>query len=109
MNKNLTFEEFRTKNKLRDSQRSNIIENWSETDLTCALCGEAGELANFVKKRRRKNYPEKLHKKSIQKEIGDVITYLDLLATKYGFTLEECLKDKFNEVSERSPKSSIKL
>lgn len=107
--KSLTFEEFRVKNKLRDKEKWRSLDEWSESDFACALAGEVGELCNFIKKRRREDYPKILHKKSIHKEIGDVISYLDLLASKYGFTLEECLVNKFNEVSNRSPKSKIKL
>jgi NTP pyrophosphatase (non-canonical NTP hydrolase) len=43
-----------------------------------------------------------------KKEIGDVAAYLDLLATSMGFRLEDCIRDKFNEVSGRV-KSKIKI
>lgn len=37
----------------------------------------------------------------IGKEIADVVTFCDLLATRYGFNLGKLVLDKFNEVSER--------
>ena len=46
--------------------------------------------------------------KEAKKEIGDVLCYLDLIAAKMGFKLDECVKEKFNEVSDRVG-SKIKL
>lgn len=51
--------------------------------LTLGLCGEAGEVGNFVKKRWRDNEP---HTEAIQKEIADVLAYAFMLAQKMGLT-----------------------
>lgn len=40
-------------------------------------------------------------KEDIGKEIADVVTFCDLLATRYGFNLGKLVLDKFNEISER--------
>lgn len=40
-------------------------------------------------------------KEDIGKEIADVVTFCDLLATRYGFNLGKLVLNKFNEVSER--------
>ena len=100
--KSLTFEELRVKNQTRCETIYHSVDEWSETDWSCALSGETGELANFIKKRRRKDFKTKAHVGSIKKEIGDVCAYLDLLATKFGLRLEDCIRDKFNEVSEKA-------
>ncbi len=101
MNKNLTFEELRIKNKERCELIYHPISEWSEADWCCALVGESGELANFIKKRRRLNYQNDAYLEDIYKEMGDVASYLDLLATRLGVRLEDCLVNKFNLVSDK--------
>lgn len=98
----MTFKKLKQSNCLRDAQLDNIIKNWSETDFGCAIAGEVGEMCNFIKKRRRLNYPkDETYKKDIMKEIGDIIIYLDLFCNVYGVNLEDCVRRKFNEVSIR--------
>lgn len=73
------------------------------------MCGEAGEVANVVKKLRRhecglqgvldKPYDEL--RTQLADELADVYCYLDLLATKAGVDLGEAIRRKFNVVSER--------
>ena len=73
-----------------------------------ALAGEVGELCNFLKKlaRTRKGMagakPEAELKVAIAKEIADVYTYLDLIATEFGIDWPMEVVNKFNEVSERN-------
>lgn len=82
---------------------------WSGADWSNAMCGEAGEAANVVKKMRRfetgvanagdPSYPE-LHQ-MLAHEIADVFLYLNLLATYYGIDMEAAIIEKFNIVSEK--------
>jgi len=72
---------------------------------TTAIAGECGELCNLVKKQVR---DEKDLSADIGKEIADVVIYADLLATRMGFRLEDLVRLKFNEVSDRRG-SKIKL
>lgn len=106
MNTNsLTFAEFSNKNRMRCEQSFRPLNSWSSTDWACALAGEVGELCNFIKKMRR---GENIPKEDVGKEIADVVHYADLLAQSLGFSLEDLVVAKFNEVSERV-KSLIKL
>lgn len=83
---------------------------WSGADWSNAMCGEAGELANVVKKVRRHETGtapgpddpslDKLME-MMAEEMADVVCYLDLLATFYGVDLAEAVVRKFNRVSER--------
>lgn len=62
--------------------------------LTLGLCGEAGEVGNFVKKRWRDREP---HADAIRKEIADVLAYAFMLAQKMGLSplgLIEIVADK---------------
>lgn len=122
----LTFETLRRKNKQRCEKYFHKIPEWSEAEWACALAGEVGELCNFIKKRTRlvKSHRHVTRiaegkttiptpdmealRTEAKKEIGDIQAYLDLVAQSMGFRLEDCVVDKFNEVSDRV-KSKIKL
>jgi NTP pyrophosphatase (non-canonical NTP hydrolase) len=87
-------------------------EEWSLADWSNALCGEAGELANVIKKIRRlqtgtaARYDEQdarvlaLHAAA---EIADVIIYADLLLEQLDCTLDirQIVADKFNETTRK--------
>lgn len=81
---------------------------WSGADWSNAMCGEAGECANVVKKLRRYECGLRGHGdptpdgllSALAEECADVFLYLDLLAAKYGIDLERVIVDKFNRVSE---------
>lgn len=82
---------------------------WNGADWSNAMCGEAGEAANVVKKLRRYECglrgigdpTEADLLAMLADEIADVFTYLDLLATYYGIDLPAAVVAKFNRVSER--------
>lgn len=100
-------------------------EDWTGADWSNAMCGEAGEAANVVKKLRRietglwdeQKYPgDSIHSQGIAKlkgeiaraelidkladECADVLCYLGLLADHYGIDLAAATVAKFNRVSE---------
>jgi len=69
--------------------------------LALALCGEAGELANFVKKQWRDG---KDYSVEIKDEIADIRVYLELLAKCFGIEgdkLDEQVQQKLQKVVER--------
>ena len=84
-------------------------EPWTVADWTLAMCGEAGEAANFAKKLRRietgvrnDGDPEMdVLIESYIKELADVVIYADLCASYYGFDLAEVVRRKFNATSEK--------
>ena len=105
----LSFEELRRTNAARCEAHFHKIDEWDEVAWGCALGGECGELLNILKKRHRiiskSKYQgggalEKL-KKDAGKELGDLIAYADLVATRLGLRLEDCIVNKFNTVSRR--------
>jgi len=83
--------------------------SWTGADWSNAMCGEAGEAANVVKKLRRVecglvgklDAPETTLRAMLAEELADVITYADLLATYYGIDLAAAVATKFNAVSVR--------
>lgn len=70
--------------------------------LVACISEEVGELSacvlGIVGEKKRKAH---LTAKEAGDEIADVVTYLDLLATTLGLSLNDILRDKFNRVSER--------
>lgn len=101
---------------LREANASRVVrwhhadtEPWTGADWSNAMCGEAGETANVVKKLRRhetgtspQGDPEEAAlRKALADEIADTVCYLDLLALHYGIDVAEAVVSKFNRVSER--------
>lgn len=82
-------------------------EPWTGSDWSNAMCGEAGETANVVKKLRRHETravnegdpPYEALLSDLGDEIADTIIYLDLLALHYGIELWPAIVAKFNRTS----------
>lgn len=84
-------------------------EPWSGSDWSNAMCGEAGEAANVVKKIRRLETGV-AHRESESEiadlvdalglELADLLIYADLVALHYGIDLGQAVIRKFNLVSE---------
>ena len=81
-----------------------------------ALCGEAGELANVVKKAvreegfddcfyilNRERPGERNVSAEVLEEAGDALWYLAVLVEKCGFTLEEVARFNIEKVDKRYP------
>jgi NTP pyrophosphatase (non-canonical NTP hydrolase) len=91
-------------------------EPWSLADWSNAMCGEAGEAANVVKKIRRIDtgtdqdlidFPRdpterrRIFVDLLAAELADVVIYADLVAAAEGIDLAAAVVEKFNAVSER--------
>lgn len=85
----------------------NIGDNIVYTAL--GLCGEAGEIANKVKKIMRddnnKITPEK--KQELFKELGDVLWYLSNTCDELGVTLEEVAKYNLLKLRSRQERNAL--
>jgi len=110
----LTFDEVSESNAKRCARWHGTFPNrtnddFSGGDWANAMQGEAGEAGNVVKKLRRlelglasqNNGTEGELMEKLSKEIGDTFIYLDLLAQYYGLDTGECIRQAFNQVSER--------
>ena len=95
-NKRLTFKRFHKVNVRRSKADIKHSRQWSAMEWGCALSGEVGELCNYLKKQSR---GDNIPKKALAHEIGDIMTYLSLLADNLG--IETAIIDKFNIVSRR--------
>ena len=72
--------------------------------LTCmalGIAGEAGEVADYVKKVVGHRHP--LDREKMAKELGDVLWYLTILAQRFGFSLEEVARLNVEKLRKRYP------
>jgi NTP pyrophosphatase (non-canonical NTP hydrolase) len=89
---------------LHEKFTKNLFPAYSSEDerfLALALCGEAGELANIIKKRWRDGVD--LSEEACD-EIADIRIYLELIAKCFnieGAKLDERVKQKLLKVSEK--------
>ncbi|MDB5388266.1 MAG: hypothetical protein JWM11_3912 [Planctomycetaceae bacterium] len=66
--------------------------------LALAICGEAGELANLVKKTWR---GDDIDEKRIRDEIADIRIYLEHICRHLGIDLDDACEQKLEEVAAR--------
>jgi NTP pyrophosphatase (non-canonical NTP hydrolase) len=74
---------------------------------TLGLAGEAGEVANVVKKIQRDfggNLTDEIRAK-LKDELGDVLWYISACADELGLTLEQIAEFNINKLAERHKKT----
>lgn len=74
------------------------------------LAGEAGEIANKVKKVMRDTQGGKFTDsfvKDMEKELGDVLWYISSLASKLGLSLENIAKNNIEKLQKRAASGTI--
>ena len=90
------YEKFKIKNKLEY--------------LTIGMVGEAGEVANKIKKilRHDTEIINEQIKLDIAKELGDVLWYMSELSVYLGFNLNEIAEININKLNERKLLNTIR-
>lgn len=78
--------------------KDRLIEN------TLGLVGEAGEVAEKIKKFVRDDF---IDVSSVKKELGDVLFYLTALSTWFGITAEEVLKANMEKLNSRKERNKL--
>lgn len=68
---------------------------------TLGLVGEAGEVAELVKKGIY--YQQGLDRERLKKELGDVLWYVAALCSNVGLTLEEVMQHNLDKLRSRFP------
>jgi len=76
---------------------------------TLGLTGEAGEVADKVKKvlRDKEGVFDDDAKESIMLELGDVLWYISQLSSELGFQLDQVAKVNLEKLSSRSKRGCI--
>ena len=77
--------------------------------VTLGLAGEAGELANKVKKAYRDDGEEltPLRKAELKKELGDVLWYASQMATELGILLADVAADNLDRLQSRKQRGTL--
>jgi NTP pyrophosphatase (non-canonical NTP hydrolase) len=68
---------------------------------TLGLTGEAGEVADYIKKVYGHRHP--LDLMEVRKELGDVLWYVATLADAFGFSLADVARANVEKLRERYP------
>ena len=76
---------------------------------TLGLVGEAGEVAEKVKKviRDKKGVFDDESKKGLKKELGDVLWYISNLCTEFNFNLDDIALQNLEKLKLRAAKGKI--
>lgn len=118
----LGFNELQETNQRRCEAAFHRVDAWLPWEWSNAMAGECGEACNITKKMNRIwpanqfkqnwNKPEDQRMAELEQrladELADVVIYADLLATRIGRNLGDCVRAKFNEKSDEIG-SAIKL
>jgi NTP pyrophosphatase (non-canonical NTP hydrolase) len=72
------------------------------------LTGEAGEVADKVKKIIRDGNSDLFYKDNIAKELGDVLWYVAVLARDLGYSLEEIAQTNLDKLEDRKNRNMLK-
>lgn len=77
---------------------------------TLGLTGEAGEIAEKIKKIVRNHGGDfsKLDRDDIKKELGDVLWYLSMLATTFEISLDDVAQTNLSKLADRKARGVIK-
>jgi NTP pyrophosphatase (non-canonical NTP hydrolase) len=105
----LNLDQIREQNVARANKwHGGSFKDWSLSDWAVAMAGEAGEVCDVIKKLNRirdglagNKLTEAELNVELGKEIADTFLYLDLLAARANINMSYCIRQKFNEVSER--------
>lgn len=119
---NLDFETLRITNKNRCENELHPLNSWLPSQWSNAMAGEVGETCNLTKKMDRLLDPKmkrNMNKTSDMKmiklieraggEIGDIVIYADLLASRLGLKLADCVRISFNNKSDELELPNYKL
>jgi len=86
--------------KILTKDQERLVEN------TLGLVGEAGEVAEKIKKLIRDN--NKYANEEIMKELGDVVFYATALANIYGRGLQEILELNVQKLDDRQKRNKLR-
>lgn len=102
----MTFEEYQKK-----SRETAIYPNKDNNFIypTLGLAGEAGEIAEKIKKilRDKNGVVDEEARKEISKELGDVLWYVSQLATELNLSLEEIVSLNIEKLKSRKERGQL--
>lgn len=102
----MNFEEYQKKSR-KTAIYPDLDNNWAYPVM--GLCGEAGEIADKMKKVMRDddNIVTEEKKKEVRKEIGDVLWYVSQLASELGLSLDEIAEGNIEKLYSRKNRGTL--
>ena len=102
----MTFDEYQ---KAADSTASYSDSGRNFLYPTLGLAGEAGEVANKIKKIQRdlNNVVDEAYRKDILKELGDVLWYVSQLAREFRSGIEEVALLNIEKLASRKDRNKL--
>lgn len=102
----MTFEEYQKKSR-KTAKYPDAGSNFVYP--TLGLAGEAGEVAEKIKKIIRDDGGEVLleKKKEVEKELGDVLWYVSQIATELGLSLDEIAEKNIEKLYSRLDRGKL--
>ena len=102
----MKFEEYQKK-----SRKTAVYPNAGNNFIypTLGLSGEAGEVAEKIKKviRDKEGVVDEEQKKEIEKELGDVLWYVSQLASELGLSLEDIAEKNIEKLYSRMDRGKL--
>ena len=94
-----------------DDYQNGTLETWSGEDKVMrsilGVSGEAGEVAECVKKHLRGDYGEDVYYDKIKKELGDLLYYVAVCSREHGFNLSEVAQANYDKLKSRKERGVI--
>lgn len=94
-----------------ESRKTAIYPNVGQNFIypTLGLAGEAGEVAEKIKKVLRDNNGTiaQEQKELLKKELGDVLWYVSQLASELGLTMEDIAQHNINKLKDRQIRNTL--
>ena len=105
--KALKYDVFFRERKSRLTYKDEITDSMIEKAL--GLTGEAGEVAEIIKKsiRDKGGRLTREDKEALKKELGDVLWYIATLSISFGFSLGKVAKDNMDKLESRLNRGKI--
>lgn len=103
----MNFNDYQTQAKTTNTMTDS---NLAPLYFTLGLTGEAGEIAEKVKKIVRNHDGDfsKLDREDMARELGDVLWYLSMLADTFGVSLNEVAEKNLAKLADRKDRGVIR-
>lgn len=97
----MNFNEYQKLTERTAPKDDEMIVELRKTTYGLGLCGEAGEVAELIKKEVGHGHP--VSREKMVKELGDTFWYLARTAAEYGIDLQEVAEENIKKLKERYP------
>ena len=87
--------------KAKRTVNTNLQDDEQLANLCMGLCGETGEVVDYVKKYLYHGH--KLEKEKLFEELGDIMWYLTNIASFYNLSMSDILDENIKKLEERYP------